>query len=89
MNHNHHDLNYTEEVARLQNLGDNIATVRSTATADVLAVLGLSPSGWPGNKATILRVRAELAQMRSPLGQLNTAVGDVNEISSLLSLRVS
>lgn len=89
VNHNHHDLNYAAEVARLQNLGDNIATVRATATADVLAVLSLSPSGWPGNKATILRVRAELAQLRSPLGPLNTAVGDVNEISSLLSLRVS
>jgi len=86
---NHHDAYFNQETARLQDLAANIATVRSNATSDVAAVLALTPAGYPGNKSTILSVRAQLAQLRSPLGQLNTGVGDVNEINTLLSLRPS
>ena len=64
-------------------------TWRTAVTADVEAVLGLTPAGYPGNKATILSVRAQLTQFRSPLGQLNTAAGDVTEIEDLLSQRAS
>ncbi len=48
-------------------------------------VLALTPAGYPGNKATILNVRAQLVQFRSSLGQLNAGSGDVNEIQLLLS----
>ena len=71
----------------LQDLAAKIATVRSTATADVQAVLALTPAGYPGNKSTILSVRAQLTQLRAPLGPLKSAGGDVNEIQTLLSQR--
>jgi hypothetical protein len=86
---NHFDPNYSQEMARLQNLASDIATVRATASAQVEAVLGLTPAGYPGNKATILSARAQLTSLRAPLGPLNTGVGDVNEIGTLLSLRAS
>jgi hypothetical protein len=89
VNLNHFDPNFKQETARLQDLATNIATVRSAATADVEAVLALTPAGYPGNKSTILSVRAQLAQLRAPLGQLNTGVGDVNEINTLLNLRAT
>ena len=78
---------YSEESQRLANLAQQIAIVGSAASADVRAVLALTPAGYPGNKATILNVRAQLTQFRSPLGQLNTAAGDVAEIEFLLSQR--
>jgi hypothetical protein len=80
---------YADETQRLDDLANQIATVQSAVTADVEAVLGLTPAGYPGNKATILSVRAQLTQFRSPLGQLNTAAGDVTEIEDLLSQRAS
>lgn len=89
VNLNHHDPNYGQEMARLQNLASDIATVRAAASAQVEAVLALTPAGYPGNKATILSARAQLTQLRAPLGPLSTAVGDVNEIGTLLSLRVA
>ena len=89
VNLNHHDPNYGQEMARLQNLASDIATVRGAASAQGEAVLALTPAGYPGNKATILSARAQLTQLRAPLGPLSTAVGDVNEIGTLLSLRVA
>jgi hypothetical protein len=80
---------YAEESARLRDLAANIATVKSTVTSDLEAVLALSPAGYPGNKATILSARAHMTQFRSPLGQLNTGAGDVNEIEFLLSERAA
>ena len=77
--------NVAVETQRLEDLATQIAAVRSSATADVKAILALTPAGFPGNKSTILNVRAQLAQLRSPLGPLNTGVGDVNEIDNLLS----
>lgn len=79
--------NYAAESARLQDLAANIAAVKSTVTADVAAVLALTPAGYPGNKATILSARAQMTLFRSPLGRLNTGAGDVNEIEVLLSQR--
>jgi hypothetical protein len=81
----HEGANIPEETQRLNDLAAQIATVRSAATADVQATLALTPAGYPGNKSTILNVRAQLTQLRSPLGPLNTAAGDVNEIQTLLS----
>lgn len=78
---------HSEEMQRLADLATNIAVVSSNATADVNAVLALTPAGYPANKATILSVRAQLTQFRSPLGQLNSASGDVSEIELLLSQR--
>jgi hypothetical protein len=89
VNLNRHASNYGQETARLQNLATDIATVRTTATAAVDALLGLSPAGYPGNRSTILGARAQLTQLRAPLGPLNAGVGDVNEIGTLLSLRAS
>ena len=89
VNLNHFDPNFGQEMARLQNLANNIETVRATATAAVDAVLALTPAGYPGNKSTILSARAQLTELRAPLGAVNTGVGDVNEIGTLLSLRAS
>jgi hypothetical protein len=89
VNLDHFDPNYGQETQRLQELATSIATVRSTASADVEAVLALSPAGYPGNRSTILNVRAELAQLRAPLGPLNLGVGDVNEIDNLLAQRAA
>jgi len=80
---------YGQETRFLSDLASNIAFVSSNATRDVQAVLVLTPAGYPGNKATILSVRAQLAQFRSALGQLNTATNDVNQIQILLSQRAS
>ena len=80
---------YAQETQFLSDLASNIAFVRSSATRDVQAVLSLTPAAYPGNKATILSVRAQLTQFRSPLGQLNTATNDVNQIEILLSQRAS
>ncbi len=80
---------YAEMTQRLQDLASDVATVTSGATADVEALLALSPAGYPVNRATILSTRAQLTQFRAPLGQLNTAAGDVSEIESLLSQRTS
>jgi hypothetical protein len=77
--------NVAQETVLLQDLAAKIATVRSTATADVQAVLALTPAGYPGNKSTILNVRAQLTQLRAPLGPLTSAGGDVDEIQTLLS----
>lgn len=84
---NHRDPNYGAEVARLQDLAASIATAKATASSAVLAVLSLTPSGYPGNKSTILSQRARLVALKAPLGRLNTAVGDVNEIETLLLQR--
>jgi|HubBroStandDraft_6_1064221.scaffolds.fasta_scaffold00103_40 hypothetical protein len=81
----HEGANIPVETQRLNDLAAQIATVRSAATADVQAILALTPAGYPGNKSTILNVRAQLTQFRSPLGPLNTAASDVNEIQTLLS----
>lgn len=72
-------------VSLLADLQSNIATVTSNATNDLNAVLALTPAGYPGNKATILSVRAQLTQFRSPLGQLNSAATDVNDIDQLIA----
>lgn len=80
---------YVQETRFLSDLASNIAFVSSNATRDVQAVLALTPAGYPGNKATILSVRAQLVQFRSALGQLNTATNDVNQIEILLSQRTS
>jgi len=87
VSHSKSSSGYSEETQRLADLATQIAAVRSSAGADVQAVLALTPAGYPGNKATILSVRAQLTQFRSPLGQLNTAAGDVAEIEFLLSQR--
>jgi hypothetical protein len=87
VSHFRNSAGHPEETQRLANLAAQIATVKSAASADVQAVLALTPAGYPGNKATILGVRAQLTQFRSPLGQLNTAAGDVAEIEFLLSQR--
>jgi hypothetical protein len=84
---NHRDPNYSAEVARLQDLADGIATSRATASAAVLAVMSLTPSGYPGNKSTIVNERARLVALKAPLGPLNGGVGDVNEIETLLAQR--
>jgi hypothetical protein len=80
---------YAQETRFLSDLASNIAFVSSNATRDVQAVLSLTPAAYPGNKATILSVRAQLTQFRSALGQLNTATNDVNQIEILLSQRAS
>lgn len=80
---------YVQATRFLSDLASNIAFVSSNATRDVQAVLALTPAGYPGNKATILSVRGQLAQFRSALGQLNTATNDVNQIEILLSQRTS
>jgi hypothetical protein len=80
---------YAQETRFLNDLASNIAFVSSNASRDVQAVLALTPAGYPANKATILSVRAQLAQFRSALGQLNTATNDVNQIEILLSQRTS
>jgi hypothetical protein len=85
ISHRTKSANYAEESARLRDLAANIAIVRSTVTSDVQAILALTPSGYPGNKATILSARAQLSQFRTPLGQLNTGAGDVTEIEFLLA----
>jgi len=77
--------NYSSEIRYLNDLANIIATVSSATSADVNTVLALTPAGYPGNKATILNVRAQLVQFRSSLGQLNAGSGDVNEIQLLLS----
>jgi hypothetical protein len=80
---------HAQETRFLNDLESNITFVSSNATRDVQAVLALTPAAYPGNKATILSVRAQLTQFRSPLGQLNTATNDVNQIEILLSQRAS
>ncbi len=80
---------YVQATRFLSDLASNIAFVSSNASRDVQAVLALTPAGYPGNKATILSVRAQLAQFRSALGQLNTATNDVNQIEILLSQRAA
>jgi hypothetical protein len=81
----HEGSNVAVESQRLADLATQIATIRSTATADVQAILALTPAGYPGNRSTILSVRAQLTQLRAPLGPLTSAGGDVNEIQTLLS----
>ena len=89
VSHDKSSAGYVQETRFLSDLASNIAFVSSNATRDVQAVLALAPAGYPGNKATILSIRAQLAQFRSSLGQLNTATNDVNQIQILLSQRAS
>ncbi len=87
VNLNHRDPNYGAEVARLQDLAADIATATATASSAIHAVMSLTPSGYPGNKSTIVSQRARLVALKAPLGPLNTGVGDVNEIETLLLQR--
>jgi hypothetical protein len=60
----------------------DITTAINTASADAQAVLALTPAGYPGNKATILSVRAQLLQLKSPLGPLNAGENLVGAITT-------
>jgi len=78
------DPNYGQESARLRDLSVQISIARVQANAAVSAVLGLTPAGFPGNKATIQSSRAALTALRTPFGTLSDAIGDVDSINSLL-----
>jgi hypothetical protein len=79
------DPNKSLEVAKLGDLAAAIASARQTVNSGVGAVLSLTPSGFPSNKATITSVRNAFIQMRSPLGKLGTAKAVVNVILALLA----
>jgi hypothetical protein len=74
---------YATELQYLGYLKTEIATATSTATADVKAVLTLTPAGYPGNKAAIVSIRAQLLQLKAPLGPLTSGVGNVNYLENL------
>jgi hypothetical protein len=73
---------YTQASQQLGYMRADIATATATAAADAEAVLALTPAGYPGNKAAILSVRAQLLQLKSPLGPLNSAENLIPGISS-------
>ena len=77
--------NYQAEQTQLGYLEADIVTATKTATADAEAVLALTPAGYPGNKATILNVRAQLLQLKSPLGPLNSGDNLIPGITTLES----
>lgn len=79
------DPNKSMEVAKLSELAQAIASARQTVTMGVGAVLSLTPSGFPANKATITSVRNAFIQIRSPLGKLGTANAVVKQILALLA----
>jgi hypothetical protein len=70
--------------SHLQDLDTALNDARTAVTADVQAVLALTPSGFPGNRSIIQQARASLVQIRSPLGYLGVAAGDVSEIIAVL-----
>jgi len=74
--------NYQTQLGYLE---ADIVTATKTATADAEAVLALTPAGYPGNKATILNVRAQLLQLKSPLGPLNSGDNLIPGITTLES----
>ena len=81
------DPRYADEQSLMRDLAAQIATATTTADNAVNAVLRLTASGFPGNRATIVSARAQLAQLRAPLGTLSVASGDIEQVQSLLALR--
>ena len=79
------DPNKSQELGRLNDLAGAIASAKQTVLSGIGAVLSLTPSGFPGNKATITSVRNAFIQMRSPLGKVSEAKADVNVILALLA----
>jgi hypothetical protein len=77
--------NHSREVARLADLSASIAAARQSVESAVAAVISLSPSGFPANKATVTAVRNALVYLRSPQGKLFEAKADVGAILSLLA----
>jgi hypothetical protein len=75
---------YPSEQQQLGYMEADITTARNTASADAAAVLALTPAGYPGNKATILSVRAQLLQLKSPLGPLNSGQNLIPGITTSL-----
>jgi hypothetical protein len=57
--------NHSLEVARLADLSASIAAARQIVVSAVAAVMSLSPSGFPSNKATVTAVRNALVSLRS------------------------
>jgi type IV secretory pathway TrbL component len=81
------DGNYAQEQQLLHDMTTKLASARQIASSAVSAVLGLTASGFPGNKATVTSARAQLTQLRGPAGLLGGAQGDLGRINNLLSLR--
>jgi hypothetical protein len=77
--------NHSLEVARLADLSASIAAARQIVVSAVAAVMSLSPSGFPSNKATVTAVRNALVSLRSPSGKLFEAKADVAAINALLA----
>ena len=77
--------NHSLEVARLADLSASIAAARQVVESAVAAVMSLSPSGFPANKATVTAVRNALVSLRSPSGKLFEAKADVAAINALLA----
>jgi hypothetical protein len=77
--------NHSLEVARLADLSASIAAARQTVESEVAAVMSLTTSGFPANKATVTSVRNALISLRSPSGKLFEAKADVGAINALLA----
>jgi hypothetical protein len=77
--------NHGLEVARLADLSTSIASATRTVDSAVGAVMSLTVSGFPANKATVTQIRDALVQLRSPLGKLGEAKADVIAILALLA----
>jgi hypothetical protein len=58
------------------------SVLTTTATQDINTVLALTPAGYPGNKATIVNVRAQLLQLRSGLGPLTAGAAEVSDLQN-------
>jgi hypothetical protein len=77
--------NHSLEIARLADLSASIAVARQIVESEVRAVMSLSPSGFPSNKATVTAVRNALVYLRTPHGKLFEAKADVGAILTLLA----
>lgn len=76
---------YATELQALNALQADITAVTTTASQDIDTVLALTPAGYPGNKATIVNVRAQLLQLKSGLGPLNAGAGEITDLQTELN----
>jgi hypothetical protein len=74
---------YTNDQNMIADMKNNLGSAAQKIDAALSAVLGLSASGFPGNRSTIVSARGQLTQVRTPLG---TAQGDVQQLMIDLGL---
>ena len=81
------DANYAAESAALRDMSASIAAGRTIAGANIVEVLRMTPSNYPGNKTTVTAVRSALIQLSSQLGALGKATANSNKILELIAER--